>query len=66
MSLVGQENELVLGGRAAMHDGIPVIDYTSTYSIAKAIFRNQNYIIGQLTYFIIICHEHQNKLKYIL
>ena len=26
MSLVGQENELVQGGRAAMHDGIPVID----------------------------------------
>ena len=25
MSLVGQENELVQGGRAAMHDGIPVI-----------------------------------------
>ena len=51
MSLVGQENELVQGGRAAMHDGIPVIDYTSTYSIAKAIFRSQNYIIAQLRYF---------------
>ena len=25
MSLVGQENQLVQGGRAAMHDGIPVI-----------------------------------------
>ena len=27
-------------------------DHTSTYSIAKAIFRNQNYIIGQLPYLI--------------
>ena len=26
-------------------------DHTSTYSIAKAIFRNENYIIGQLRYF---------------
>ena len=26
-------------------------DHTSTYSIAKAIFRNQNYNTGQLRYF---------------
>ena len=26
-------------------------DHTSTYSIAKAIFRNKNYIKGQLRYF---------------
>ena len=26
-------------------------DHTSTYSIAKAIFRNQNYIIAQSRYF---------------
>ena len=26
-------------------------DHTSSYSLAKAIFKNQNYIIGQLRYF---------------
>ena len=26
-------------------------DHTNTYSIAKAMFRNQNYNIGQLRYF---------------
>ena len=42
-------------------------DHISTYSIAKVIFRNQNYNTGQLRYFnlIIIYLEHQNKLKYI-
>ena len=38
-SLLNSNNELYLH------------DYTSTYSIAKAMFRNQNYNTGQLRYF---------------
>ena len=32
-----------------------LLDHTNTYSIEKAIFRNQNYNIGQLPYF-----DHDN------
>ena len=41
-------------------------DHTNTYSIAKAMFRNQTYNTGNYVTLTIICHEHQNKLKYIL
>ena len=41
-------------------------DRTNNYSIARAMFRNQNKTQGNYVTLIIICHEHQNKLKYIL
>ena len=41
-------------------------DHRNTYSIAKPMFRNQNYTQGNYVALIIICHEHQNKLKFIL
>ena len=50
------------GGTYNNNNELYLHDQTNTYSIAKAMFRNQNYDIT-LT---IICHEHQNKLKYIL
>ena len=31
----------------------------------KSFFMNQNYLIGQLSYFNNNCHEDQSKLKYI-
>ena len=42
-------------------------DHTSTYSIAKAMFIEIKITTqGNYVTLIIICHEHQNKLKYIL
>ena len=41
-------------------------DHTNTYSIAKAMFRSQITTPGNYVTLTIICHEHLNKLKYIL
>ena len=42
-------------------------DHTSTYSIAKAMFIGIKITTqGNYVTLMIICHEHQNKLKYIL
>ena len=42
-------------------------DHAGTYSIAKAMFIEIKITTqGNYVTLIIICHEHQNKLKYIL
>ena len=40
-------------------------DHTGTYSIAKAILRIQITSYGNYVTLVIICHEHQSKLKHI-
>ena len=41
-------------------------DHTSTYSVAKAILGIKMTTQGNYVTLIIMCHEHQNKLKFIL